>query len=349
MERVISYHEIPESHGETIHLRMEESDPAFYLSLLKKGYHIVNHIQNTDESTIFVTRKKQDMECRTEEEYIDKLEHKIRSGFQEKGFDKPKTVPFSYHDLLTHRYTLPFVLKNEVLNGGKEKFLIQTEEDYQNLIYACEFLMEKKQFIVPPFPKKNDGGPTNYIQYLNTCFSVQEFVKTPTEFCTSMRVLTSSSHDLLCASLQYKKPEKLEDNTTILGYLLSDVYPLSTPSIVSNMLSGGNCIILGQPRNSLEEEILDAHHVDSKQFHDLIETAETVHESCKSDLGIICGFDFIYDGDQDKWSLLEYHTKPMFGPYVTRQNIPYETVQERIAADGRVRATALSLQLQKTR
>ena len=36
--------------------------------------------------------------------------------------------------LIEHKYKLPFVFKNENANGGKEKFLISTEEDYESRV-----------------------------------------------------------------------------------------------------------------------------------------------------------------------------------------------------------------------
>ena len=34
-----------------------------------------------------------------------------------------------------------------VIKAGKEKFLINTEEDYENLIKACKFLLNRSQWI----------------------------------------------------------------------------------------------------------------------------------------------------------------------------------------------------------
>ena len=64
-------------------------------------------------------------------------------------------------------------------------------------------------------------------------------------------------------------------------------------------------------------------------------------------MGIICGFDYIYDQEKENWFLLEYHSRPMVGDYSKRQGINYDTKEDRITAEGRVRATALSLTLKK--
>ena len=137
---------------------------------------------------------------------------------------------------------------------------------------------------------------------------------------------------------------------TPCGYLLSEIYPLSTKSIVSNTLSGGSNILIGSNNyTSLEKEILNKHNTESEQFNELLTASKDVHKEFKSVLGIICGFDYIYDENKKKWFLLEYHSIPMVGDYSKRQNIKYETSEDRITAEGRVRATALSLVLKKTR
>ena len=72
-----------------------------------------------------------------------------------------------------------------------------------------------------------------------------------------------------------------------------------------------------------------------------------MHEECKRELGIICGFDYIYDQERKEWFLLEYHSRPMVGEYAKRQGLSYDTVEDKLTAEGRVRATALSLVLKK--
>ena len=136
----------------------------------------------------------------------------------------------------------------------------------------------------------------------------------------------------------------------VIGYLLREIYPLSTKSIVSNTLSGGDNIIIGESNyNDNERRVLESHGYDRDQFDSLIQATRSVHEQCKEELGIMCGFDYIYDRERDKWFFLEYHSKPMLKSYCTSQGIPYETKDDRLISDGRVRATALSLTLRKNR
>lgn len=347
MIKLISYYELPKSNGESIYLRME-TDPTLYLHLRSKGYKVINNIRNADDSTIYVTGKRQDEYSINTEDYKEKFEAKFQNFLKEKGIEKPKTLKFSYHDLVNYKYKLPFVLKNENQNGGREKFLISTEEDYKNLIFACTYLLNRKLLKLSTFDSKDLRTRIDYAKYLDVNFSVQEYIKTPSEYNTSTRIVTSPSNDLIYAIIKYKKPSKISDDTTLLGYLLKEVYPLSTKDIVSNTLSGGKNIFIGESKYSKKEkEILDRHNVDSKEFHNLINSSQEVHKTFNKELGIICGFDYIYDKDKDKWFLLEYHSRPMFGEFSKAQGIPYETEEDRLSAEGRVRATALSLVLKK--
>ena len=347
MESIISYNDLPRSQGESIYLRME-TDPKLYLSLLSKGYRMVNNIVNAQADTIYVTGRRQDFECKTSEEYKDLVDSNIQSGLAESNIVKPMEAKFSIEDLLNYKYQIPFVLKNENQNGGREKFLINTEEDYENLICACKFLLNKDDELLFDVDDADIKCKINYYQYLTRNFVVQEYIETPSEYNTTVRLLTSPSNDLLYASLKYNKPEEYVDYTTLLGYLLSKIYPLSTKSIVSNTLSGGENLLLGESDyNSFEKRLLKEHDIKSSKFDELIDTSLKVHEQNREELGIICGFDYIYDQEKGNWFLLEYHSRPMVGDYSKRQGINYDTKEDRITAEGRVRATALSLTLKK--
>ena len=85
------------------------------------------------------------------------------------------------------------------------------------------------------------------------------------------------------------------------------------------------------------------------KFESLVETTKAAHREFNSELGIICGFDYIYDYEKNQWYLLEYHSRPMLGDYSKRQGIAYGTKEERLEAEGRIRATALTKTLKKTR
>ena len=347
MERIISYEELPNLKGQSVYFRME-TDPKLYLSLLSKGYNIINNISLADKSTIYITGRRQCYLARSTEEYLKTIENMIRQCFHTNGVTRPKTKNLIIEDLLSHKYKLPFVLKNVNQNGGREKFLIKTEEDYENLINAINFLLNKYLIKLAATNLKQKRYLLNYYNYLEQNFAIQEYIITPSKYNTTVRIITTPSDDLLYASLKYKKPVEFLDDTSLLGYLLNKIYPISTKSIVSNTLSGGKNILIGDINYTYKEErLLKNHNIDSDQFYDLLAASKKVHTEFKSELGIICGFDYIYDVEKDKWFLLEYHSRPMVGDYSKRQGLSYETKEERNTAEGRVRATALSLTLKK--
>ncbi len=349
MERIISYGELPRSHGQPVYLRME-TDPKLYLELISKGYWVVNNIRNANNYTIYITGRRQDYGSKDFAEYKRIIDNGIQEELKARGVVKPKTVSFSFNDLFNYKYQLPFVLKNENQNGGREKFLIRTLEDYDNLIKACKYLIEKTYLSLVGTSKDSLQFHIDYYKYLSLNFTVQEYIKTPSEYNTTVRLLTSSSNDLLYGALKYNESVPYVDDTTLLGYLLSEVYPLSSNSIVSNTLSGGKNVLLGNDNyEEFENSLLHSHRINSREFSDLVDISKEVHEMYRSELGIICGFDYIYDADKEKWFLLEYHSRPMVGDYSKRQGLYYQTKEDRLEAEGRVRATALGLTLRKTR
>ena len=190
MERIINYSELPKANGESVYLRME-SDPNLYLCLMSKGYRIVHNAKDADDKTIFVTGCRQYMQSFSDGEYKNVFDTKVEGLLSTHDIVKPKTFRFSYQDLIDFKYKIPFVLKNENQNGGREKFLIATEEDYYNLIYACNDLIKRKLLFVSPYEKNDIRNQLDYGRYLNANFFVQEYISTPSEYCTSLRVVTS--------------------------------------------------------------------------------------------------------------------------------------------------------------
>ena len=336
MEKIISYDEIPKGNGKSIYLRMNDIDPGLYLTLLNKGYKLINNANFAGKSTIYITGKRE----YTTSDY----EESIELSLEKKGISKPTTYSFQIGDLKNSRYELPFVFKNERQNCGREKFLIQTSDDYKNLLKACKYLIERES-ITDSNGKK---CTIDYKKYLESGFVIQEYINAPSKYNTTVRLITTPSNKLLYGALKYNKPSSYKDETTLIGYLLNDVYPLSTKSIVSNTCRGGNNIILGEKNYTSEEEkLLASHNINSDKFNNLVQASLDTHKEFQSKLGIICGFDYIYDSDKDKWFLLEYHRKPMLGDYSRKNNVDYTTSSDTLIADGRVRATALSLALRK--
>lgn len=342
MERIITYDEIPFSFGKKIYYKKTEEDPKLVSILTKKCYRLIDDIRFTDKNTIYLTGRREDYICESTKAYRYMVDCNIQRTLGERNITKPGTYAFNMDDLREHKYKLPFVFKNENQNGGREKFLIRTEEDYEKLIKACSELVSGMYYN----PSRLITS-VNYNDYFST-FVIQDYIDTPSKYNTSVRLLTTPSNNLLYGSLKYNKSEEYLDNTSLLGILLSVKYPLSTGSIVSNTLSGGDNILLGEDNYSLKEEmLLKEHGIETDKFRNVIESSKEVHNKFKSELGIICGFDYIYDREKDEWFLLEYHSKPMLKVYSKRQNIPYITDKQKMEARGRVKATALTLTLKR--
>lgn len=349
MERIVSYDEIPKSDGRhSIYIKVS-TDYNLLKALFLKGYRLIKHICYADDDTIYVTERQQDYLVSSTEEYKELVDGVVKRFLRDEDITLPKTYPFDYEKLIFHRYKLPFVFKNTALNCGREKFLIRTEEDYDNLIATVNILSNPGFFLLIGENNDDKRYRVDYNKHFSN-FVIQEYVDTPTEYNTSVRLLTSSSNDLLYASLKYNEVGEYTDETTLVGSFLSSVYPLSTKSIVSNTCSGGSNIILGEDHYTDEEKrILTLHDIDSDQFRKVVSASQDLHELLESELGIICGFDYIYDKDKKKWFLLEYHSIPMVGDYAKRFGYKYDSQYNKNIADGHVRATALCKKLEKTR
>ena len=111
MQRIINYSEIPESEGETIYIKMDEVDPKLYLTLMAKRYRLVSDIRKADESTIYLNGQRQISGVSGRKAYIEKVNDEMQYLFHNKDINKPRTVRFSFIDLLNFEYKIPFVLK----------------------------------------------------------------------------------------------------------------------------------------------------------------------------------------------------------------------------------------------
>ncbi len=339
VERVIRYEDIPYGNGQTVYIRAE-TDPFLHLKLSMKGYRIISDISRADENTLFITGQRQVGDPSFQRDYQNVVD--VLSS--EYSINKPHTEYVNGLKLISRGYKLPFVFKNESINGGKEKFLIATEEDYDKLI---SMYLGINYF---SFVRTEDFlyHSRDYRHYIDRHFVIQEYVNTPSVYNTSLRVLTSSSGEVMYSALKYKEPVVSNECTSLISYWLTIMDPLSTKSIVSNTLSGGSNVLIGAGRYTpLEERLLADHSIGNEEFNRVMQAASQAHVACRTELGNICGFDFIFDNVKKIWHLLEYHEKPMVGDYVRRQDISYKTKGEHLVADGLVRATSLVLELKR--
>ena len=243
----------------------------------ENGYNVIEDNQEIDENTFFLVLEKG---IYPQSEIYYKTEELILPILNKYNIDKPETFAFT-QDISNFQYS--FVVKNELEHGGKDKYLIKNEDNFNDFI----------------------NSNNNYQDYV-----IQRYINTPTRYNTSLRVITSASGDILCSSLLYAENS------------------LKNESIVSNVLSGGHGILLEKDYYSeFEQQILSKHNINiyTGFLPDNVHSACTlIAEKLNRYLGAICGFDFIYCKEEQKWYYLECHDFPMLFPYVECYNLPYK-------------------------
>lgn len=206
---------------------------------------------------------------------------------------------------------LPAVFKNELMNGGKDKFLIETAEQIG---------------IIKKFYNDFNDNPQYKDAFDVSIF--QQLIETPTEYKTYMRVLMSASGDVLGASLKYSRGSYTErPDLGMFERFLKDKtskYFLGAKSMF-NYYSGGGEISFCQPRYSYEkQEILKAHGIDPENPaipEEVLKVSSLMATKCNNQLGIICGIDFIFNEQDKKWYYLEVQGFPAIDEYLETQRI----------------------------
>lgn len=239
----------------------------------------------------------------------------------------------------------PAVLKNELMNGGKDKFFIETPEQ---LAIVKKFYEKYKddERLKPTFD----------------CSIFQQFIKTPTDHKTYMRVLMSASGDVLGASLKYSKAS-IEVRPAAGTYEKffwdknSEFY-LNCKGMF-NYYSGGGNIIFGQNRLNYEErEILSVHGIDPDNPtvpEEVLEVSSNISVKCNREIGILCGLDFIYNEEDQKWYYLEMQAFPAIDEWAIPRKIKVREVRDikdyikMNALDLEARYEALMLCMEKKR
>lgn len=351
--------------------------------LLRLGYNVITDSSMVHEDTFFFSPCYDKHINKNVDEYVKKKVEKIHNSLEMTNVHEPFTLRFTDEHFPKMIPNLPFILKNEKEDGGIDKILIKTPEQlkifkkfYEEIDdYSFQESIQKakkKYGLGDDIVFKEDGTSNspisiariNYKQRFKTDFLMQEFVETPTEYNTSLRVVASSSGDILCASLKYSKPSI---NNSKKGYGLIDRY-LSDPdspfyignaSIISNTIAGGSSILIGKDSYSnIEREILWDHGIDPDNVivpKDVAEAAIKIAVNCRREIGAISGMDFIFDGKEKKWKYLEQQEYPMMYTYCEFYNLPYETdlkdyeafLKTQRLADIDARLRALSLMMMK--
>lgn len=365
---------------------INQSNPVYeaykdmFKNLYENGYKIVTDSSVVSNDAFFLTPCLDTHVNKSKEDYSNKKKSKIYYYLINEGITEPLSVSFppdSFPEVLP---SLPLVLKNEESQGGQEKFMIRTPEQLAVLkkfyneinLYARKRQIEEVKQAWSCYPdlefdengKSNRGICIGFIDYkkeFHKNMRLQKFIKTPTKYHTSLRVLTSSSGDILAASLKYAKSftSNEENHYGIFDKYLSDPispYFLGSECIVSNTIAGGNSILIGKDSYSeLEQEILLAHDIDPTDAlvpEDVMKGCINIAINCKREVGAICGIDFIYDAEEKEWKYLEEHEYPMLYSYAEKYNIPYDSnatdfYTTNQLLDMRVRLNALALTMQR--
>jgi len=210
----------------------------------------------------------------------------------------------------------PVVLKNELTNGGVDKFFIKNESQL-NVI---------KKFY-------NDFKNNKIMSDVLKSSIFQQYIETPTQYQTYMRVLMSASGDVMGESLNfsqgsYKKRESLGD---LEKYFWNEQSPYFVDCEgMFNYYSDGDSISFSQPKYSgKKRNILASHNIDCLNPQipdDVLEVASNIARKCNKELGIICGIDFIYNKNDNKWYYLENQAFPALDEWAKKngKQIPKE-------------------------
>lgn len=281
----------------------------FVEQLEEQGFVITYDRNICSEDIVYFTMNPESV-CQEEMafgEYKKKYDQKIFKACEGK-----LNYPYSLNmEQYFERPFLPAVFKNELMNGGKDKFLIETEEQVE---------------IIKKFYNDFNNNPQYKDAFDVSIF--QQLIETPTEYKTYMRVLMSASGDVMGASLKYSRPgyQQRLDFGMFEKYLRdkNSEYFLNAKEMF-NYYSGGGEISFCQPRYSYEkQEILKAHGIDYETPaipEEVLEISSMIAQRCNNQLGIMCGIDFIFNEQDKKWYYLEVQGFPAIDEYLETQRI----------------------------
>ena len=266
--------------------------------LIDEGFEITTDRGELPEDTIYLIMNSSSL-C-DENADLDVFKKAFDQRIFQAGGEKlnyPRSL--SMDDYFANPF-LPAVLKNESTNAGKDKFLIETTEQLKKV-----FKFYSKYKTVSPYKEAF------------SCTIFQQFIDTPTNHNTYMRVLMSASGDVMGASLKYSMGVK--ENRPAMGVLEKHFWDPNSEYYLNcqgmfGYYSGGGNISFAQPRYSTEKQtILQAQGLDPNKPTvptEVVEVSDEIMSKCNKELGIICGIDFIQDKNDGKWYYLENQAFP---------------------------------------
>lgn len=283
----------------------------FLRQLETKGYEVVMDSNEVDEDTICLVVDAEHVVKSSKKDHIalkDYVEHKIsRVGGENYHF--PHSVPIE--DYLAHPF-FPAVFKNTLQNGGVDKFLIESPRQLETIRKFYNMSRLNPKYIME-------------WQYI----IAQQFIESPTEYSSYMRVLVSGSGEVLGSSLKFsrKKPNSFSLNGTFEQIFLRPESPFYINGRkMFNYYAGGDNISLETPGDLDEEQkrVLRAHGIDPENPRvpdEVLDVCQNIMRKCNRELGVICGIDFMLNRGDGKWYYLENQSFPAIDEWAHNKGI----------------------------
>lgn len=361
----MDFYSVPEGKGQKVYIdsswiKGEDEDSCFFIMsqyenspvrivrrqlceyLIDLGYEIITDKKRVSEDTFFFSPL---IDEKNIDDYITKKNKLIEESLLKENITSPTTISIP-EDNFPVINKFPIVLKNINLDGGVEKFIIRNTmqlekvkkiyEEGQQYDYNCI----KQELIneYGPGVEVNEDGTTNvgliypivdYKKLFHKDFKIQQYIETPTNYNTSLRVLVTSSGGILVSSLKYSNPSTKSTRKPfypIESLLCDETTPfyIDTESIVSNQAIGGQGILIGKQEYTEEEkEILKMHEISFDIPLQIKNAAISLAKNCRKEIGAITGVDFIYDKNQKRWYYLEQQEYPMLISYAEKYGKEY--------------------------
>ena len=296
---------------------------TYLTSKAKLSSHRKNFIKRLEEEGFIITFDKSKIDSDTVCFTMNDLaicDYSVDERLYKKIFDNRiftsggEKLNYPYSLTIEEYFNNPFfpaVMKNELANGGIDKFLIETPEQLEII----------KNFY-------NDYTSDKEIKEALDFSIFQQFIKAPTKFGSYIRILMSASGDVMGASLKYSRDasQKKEPKGILERHFLdpNSKYYLECETMF-NYYSDGDKITFTQPRYSNEkQEILKLHDIDPTNPSipsDILEVSESIAKNCNNELGIMFGIDFIFNEIDRKWYYLEVQAFPAIEEWAATKDI----------------------------
>lgn len=253
-------------------------------------------------------------------------EQRYKAIAAETGATMPRTFD-SIDDILAS--DIPLVAKKHGSHRGEDKYILRTKEDKIRFV-AASLVGETKLQAILSIPNRaireafldelvqavregNFSHPT-FERDQNIGFTVQEYIKTPSERSTSFRIVADALGNIRSVLLLYSEtssPSPSSPSVFHQVFLAESPLQLESKLTVSNYAQGGGIIDLLHEgaTDDIERAILQAHHIRSiNNLQQLL--------ALSSQIGIVSRFDFPFVGidfmqdEQGNYHLIEVNLAP---------------------------------------